>query len=714
MKSLLALLVLFSLSTSAWSQTSTRTIDPQRITILRDSFGVAHIHAPTDAEVAYGFAWAQAEDDFKTIQLTLLPLRGRLAAYSGKSGAILDVAAAMLGVDTLVDQRYTQDLSPAFRELIEAYAAGLNDYAAKHPQELLLKGLLPFTGKDIIKGYVFETAFLTGVQGPLADIFDNRLPEVTPAIPTGSNAFAISPSITEDGHTYFCSNSHQPLQGPYSWYEAHLVSDEGWNFLGATFPGGITPFVGTNPYLGWSHTVNHPDLADVYELQMHPNNPLQYRFDEEWKTLESFRVKLRVKIGPVRIPLSRKYYRSVYGLTLRNRQGFYALRFPANQDIRAAEQWYRMNKATDWTSFQEALRMNAIPGTNIVYADREGHIYYVGNAKFPRRSSRYDWSGVVPGNTSETLWTTFVPFDSLAQVLDPACGYVFNTNHSPFFSTAPADAPSIASLPHGHGYLQSHNNRSLRFLELLQDQGIGEIRERVVEGSIENDSPGILNWEDFVRIKYDLHYSDTLPDPVIVNWHSLLEIDPSTHPDLAPALQVLRDWDRSTHHTSKGATLFLLSWHFMYQALAPEGRWKRGYRASEEELATALRLGVGYLQKHFGQLAVPLGELQRHRRGNVDLPVSGGPEILAAIYAVPGKDGRFESMVGDGFIQFVKYGPEGPVVLETVMPYGASSKPESPHFTDQMEMYVSQKRKTMTLVWEELERSALQSYHPNE
>lgn len=690
------IIICFLLSISIFSGFS-QEIRVDQITIIRDSFGVAHIHAPTDAEAAYGFAWAQAEDDFETMQLTLLPIRGRMAEYAGKSGAILDVAAAMIGVDSIVEQRYEKELSPAFRDITEAFAAGITAYAEAHPEELLVKKLAPFSGKDIIKGYVFETAFLTGLQQPLEDVFGNRLELLDFGGPTGSNAWAFSPKITEDGLTYFCSNSHQPLQSSFSWYEAHVVSDEGWNVLGATFPGGITPFVGTNPHLGWTHTVNHPDFVDIYQLQMHPTEKLTYLVDGEWLKLKKHQVKLKVKIaGGLKLPVKQTFYQSIYGLTVENEQGFFSIRFAANQAIGASEQWYLMNKATNWEEFKAALERTDIPGTNIVYADKEGNIFYAGNARMPVRNEGFDWSGVVPGNTSETLWDQYYSFDDLPQVLNPTSGWVFNSNHTAFASSGPFDAPLPGKFPAEMGYPQTQNNRSLRFFE--QFEAVGEK----------------LSWEEFMEIKYDLAYNDSLYDPVVENWDDLYEISADAYPDLAEILRIFKSWDRSTMADREGATIFLLCWNAMYQDLQPKGCWKAGYTASEDELVAALRHAKEHLEDNFGSLRVPLGAFQRHRRGNVDLPVGGGPNILAALYARESENGRFESAVGDGFIQFVKYDENGPVLIETVMPYGASAKPESPHYTDQMSLYVNQQRKVMSLDLEVARKQAERIYHPGE
>lgn len=676
---------------------SAQEIRIDQITIIRDSFGVAHIHAPTDAEAAYGFAWAQAEDDFETMQRTLLPIRGRMAEYSGKSGAILDVAAAMIGVDSIVEQRYDRELSPEFRKIVEAFAAGITAYAETHPDELLIKQLGPFTGKDIIKGYIFETAFLTGLQQPLEEVFGNRLEILDLGGPTGSNAWAFSPTITEEGLTYFCSNSHQPLQGSFSWYEAHIVSDEGWNVLGATFPGGVTPFVGTNPYLGWTHTVNHPDFVDIYQLEMHPTEKLQYQVDGEWKTLKTHQVKLKVKLpGGIKLPVKQRFYQSVYGLTIENDQGFFSIRFAANQAIGASEQWYLMNKARNWTEFKAALDRTNIPGTNIIYADREGNIFYAGNARMPIRSNRFSWDGVIPGNTTETLWEQYYDFDDLPQVLNPECGWVFNANHTAFASTDVNDAPDPNSFPETMGYPATQNNRSLRFFEKMMNTG------------------DKLSWEEFLDIKYDLVYNDSLYDPVVENWDDLYNLSAEEYPELSEVLSILKTWDRSTAIDREGATIFLLCWNHLYQILQPQGKWKFGYQATESDLVAALEEARDHLRTHFGSVHVPLGDFQRHRRSEVDLPVGGGPNILAALYAQEAQSGRFESAVGDGFIQFVKYDENGPVLIETVMPYGASSKPESPHYTDQMSLYVSQQRKTMSLDLEEARKQAERIYHPGQ
>jgi acyl-homoserine-lactone acylase len=128
----------------------------------------------------------------------------------------------------------------------------------------------------------------------------------------------------------------------------------------------------------------------------------------------------------------------VYMVLLWKKDGvYYALRFPAAFDVRSAEQWYKMNKATNFEEFKNAIKMHAFAGLNIVYADKDDNIFYVDNGQYPRRNKNYDWWHVLPGDTSATLWKAneYYPFDSLFQLHNPVCGWLHNNNNTPFLCT---------------------------------------------------------------------------------------------------------------------------------------------------------------------------------------------------------------------------------------------------------------------------------------
>jgi acyl-homoserine-lactone acylase len=314
----------------------------------------------------------------------------------------------------IVDEKWNT-LSPDFIKLVQGYVAGLNAYAKAHPREVKYKKSFPFSEKDYLTAVMFSIAIFCGVDNVLPQILGEKVPTIPGFASKGSNAFAFHPSKTTTGEAFLAINAHQPLEGPTAFYEAHLQSDEGWNMLGGLLPGSCVILHGSNENLGWAHTVNYPDKIDVYQLQMNPDNNNQYKFDNEWVDLEVQKAKLKVKGIPVTI--KRNIYWSKHGATIKTKKGVFAIRLPAMMDIRAMEEWYRMNRAKNFTEFYQALSMISLPMFNIVYADRFDTIFYISNAKLPQRNSnsQYDWSSTLPGNTSATLWTTFKPIKLLPQ-----------------------------------------------------------------------------------------------------------------------------------------------------------------------------------------------------------------------------------------------------------------------------------------------------------
>lgn len=681
---LILFLVFFSLS-----QMKAQSLADQ-VEIVRDTFGVPHVFGETDAAVAYGLAWAHAEDDFATIQLTLLSGKQMLGKHLGKAGAPIDYVVGLLRCRDLVD-REIGSLSAAYLSVIKGYTAGMNSYALHHPKEVLLKGSFPITVEEVLTAYVLSLAVISGADAVIQDLFAGRVPDAPDMDGKGSNAFAVSRKRTTNGKTFLNVNSHQPLEGPVSWYEAHLVSDEGWNALGGLFPGAATIFHGTNEYLGWAHTVNYPDKVDVFELEINPNNENQYRLDGEWLDLEVREIPLKVKLFlGIKFGVKREAYWSKHGPVVKNDKGAYAFNLGALNDLRGPDQWYRMNKARDWLEFKQALEMVAIPGFNIVYADREDNIFYVSNAKTPFRNPSYDWSTTLPGNTSATISEGYHPLEDLPQTLNPNSGYVFNTNNSAFSNTALPENPDPADHDPTMGYLVFENNRSTRFRSLI-------------------DSYDKLSYEDFKTIKYDQQLPlDTMVYPM--DFSVIWTMNPSDYPEIAGILSILQSWDRRASIDNVGAAHFTLFYDYLKGKL--ESQHESLYQTISKELCIESLLNAQtHLITHFGKLKVTLGEFQRHTRGDVDLPISGIRDVIATMTSKPTDNGRVRAYQGESYIMLAQYDEAG-VQLETINAYGASAKPDSPHYTDQMRMFVDQQLKPMTLNKELVYKYAESIYRP--
>lgn len=659
-------------------------IDPNNITIARDAWGVPHIFAPTDPEVAYGLAWAHAEDDFETIQQVALVGKGRLGTYLGKEGAQADYVIQLLRCRQLVEEQWSS-ISPELKALINGYVQGAQAYADAHPGEVLNKHVFPIDEKDYLAAVVFSVAVFSGADRTLSNLFAGKMPTLPGLDSRGSNAFAIHPSKTTTGEAFLAINAHQPQEGPVAFYEAHVQSEEGWNMLGGVFPGGCLIFHGTNENLGWAHTVNMFDKVDVFQLQMNPTHSNEYRLDDQWLKLESKKVKLKIKGIPVRI--GKKAYWSVYGPTVKAKNGTFSVRMPSLMDAKALEEWYRMNKARNFSEFYEALRMTSLPMFNVVYADRYDTIFYVSNGKVPRRNPdpQYDWGGTLPGNTSATLWTEFKGIEELPQYINPKAGYLFNTNHAPFLATAPADNLDTANFDPNDGFFRRHNNRSKRVTEIMP--------------------AGKLDFETLKRIKFDQQLPAELQYEV--NLDAFWTLDATQHPDLANVINSLQQWDRKATVDSRGAAVFLLIYYKLYSKYR-----NAGGTLPEEEAVETYQHVHDYMMEHFGSDTVALGDIQKLVRGDEVYPIWGLPDALTAIHSRQQEDGTRKVVSGDAYIAFVRYPKVGLPIIETVNTYGASMHPDSPHFKDQLERYQKQQPKPMTLDKEEVLRTAERIYHP--
>jgi acyl-homoserine-lactone acylase len=669
MKQFLWLIAFISLSFSVKSQ-----INPDAIQIARDRWGVPHIFAKTDPEVAYGLAWAHAEDDFATIQLTILGGKQMLGRHLGKDGAAVDYVVSLIRARELAEARYESDYSPEYKAVVAGYVAGLNAFAAAHPKEVFVKDCFPITVIDATAATILSLSVFSGMDKALKTIFNNEIP-LTQFKSGGSNAFAFNRKKTKDDKVYLNINPHQPLEGPQSWYEAHLVSEQGWNCLGGLFPGGASIFLGSNENLGWAHTVNYHDKMDVFQLEINPENKNQYKFDNEWLNLEEKEVTLNVKVGIATIKVKRKVWWSKYGPTVVTDKGpVFAIRFAVLFEIRAVEQWYRMNKARNFYEFKNALKMTAIPGFNVVYADKSDTIFYLSNGKIPMRNPAYDWSKTLPGNTSKTLWTTFHPLEDLPQMVNPPSGYVFNTNNTPYNATAPNDNLNPDNFDKTMGMERWDNNRSKRFMELVAQYPT-------------------LNWEEFKTIKYDL----TLPKDLayFTNPAEVYKLDATKYPDIQDVIVKIQRWDKHANADNPDAAVFLLFYQYLKEKNIRMNTQER--YLTPEECVEAMKYVKEYLMKNFKTVDIKLGDLQKVVRGNKELPISGIPDVLAAMGTEPYKNGKLKVTQGESYIQLVKFPKTGLPEIESSIAYGASNHPESPHYADQMEMHSKQKTKTMTL-----------------
>ena len=670
------------------------------VEIIRDNWGVPHIYGARDADVVFGVAYAHAEDDFETIQNVVAAGRGVLARYDGAGAAPTDYIVALLGVWDTVESRYESDVPANVKAIAEAYAAGLNLYAAENP-EATWAGLAPFTAEDVVAGFVFKTPFFYGLDSTLMALFGDEREaaialdpsggrEAFHAVPKGqpergSNAFAVSPERSGDGVTRLVINSHQPMTGPVAWWEAQLVSEEGLNMTGGLFPG--TPLIlhGFNADLGWANTVNKPDLADVYRLEVNEAGD-QYRLDGDWRDFEEETVTIRVGLlGPFAFKAKRVLKSTVHGPVIEAEHGTYAIRYAGRGEIGQLEQYYRLNKAKSLDDFMAAMAMNALPSINYIYADRAGNIAFVHNAQYPDRAAGWDWHKDLPGDRSDLVWEDYLPFADAPKLVNPESGFVFNANNTPYSATDGTDNLSPDDFPAAIGLQENQTNRSLRIIELTGDgEPIG--RERLLS------------------IKFDLSYAEGSQTEAVIA--AVLEEDWSGDETLDAAAAHLAAWDRSTDRANRHAALGVLT-------VVQEVRSSfDGSTPPPPE--QALRDAVDWLMTHHGRIDPEWGEVNRLVRGATDVPLDGGPDTLRAIYPAEIRDdGELHAAAGDTWIALVEWDEDGEQSAEVIHQFGAATLDEtSPHYDDQAPLFADMKWRRALIERAAVEENAERTYSP--
>ena len=642
--------------------------------IERDEWGVPHIYGKRDADVSFGLAYAHAQDDFKTIFDIILATRGKLASVYGKGAALNDYYVHLTDLWNTVDSNYESDVADDVKALCDGYAAGINLFLQDHP-ERGRKKIFPVNGKDLIAGFSHRMPLMFGLDGVMKKLSKEKRPQLIGLNGNdedaksfkmvASNVFAIAPHRSSDGYTRIWINSHQPWDGPVAWYEAHFISEEGWDFYGALFPGSPIPFIGHNPFLGWCHTVNSPDLIDVYELTINPKNNDQYWFEGSWKDLKVRKVPIKVKLfGPFSWTFKRKVKESIHGPVMEFDHGTYALRISSLKNMKFMEEWYRMGKATNFNEFRNAMEIHALPMFNTGYADKDGNIFFVYNAKIPKRDDRYNWHELLAGDEQANIWTSYVPFDSLPQVLNPPDGFLQNCNSNPYLATGNT-ADVSKPLPDWTGIETHQTNRALRALETFGD-----------------DSS--ITREEFFKYKYDKKYSShsTLAK---VRDRFIQDLTKEKTPEFQEAVELIKNWNLSADSTNTEAALSMI--------VLPNSFNEDNLKYDIVKIKKKLRETIDFLMNHFGRIDVPLGKVLRLVRGETDLPLGGGPDLLRAIYFKK-KGDKYVGTAGDCYFQAVEWGPNGEMNAWTIHQYGSATAIESSvHYDDQAKLFSKQEMK---------------------
>jgi acyl-homoserine-lactone acylase len=701
--------------------------------VRRTTYGVPQIMAENLRAAAFALAYVQLEDHGVGIIRGMQAARGRLALVEG---------AGRIDADAAARQRHARAMEtfdlllPDTRDVYTGFAEGMNHFIRMHRAGLPEWVVPDFTPQDVLaRDIVWPTASATNAlmrrlrenpgEPPLlaADeagawrrVGAGNATSASSAFASsfllaghdsdendvGSNAWALAPERTTSGRAILMRNPH--LAWTAGYYEAHLRVPGKLDFYGDFRIGGpFTVIGGFNPHLGFSTTNNATRSHEFYALRLHPTLPDHVVIDGVAVALRSDTIVVEYRDGAGVGSAMRELWSTPFGpLVHRTDSLAYTYRAAATGEFRAGEQWLEMMKATSLDEWRDAMRIQARTTSNFTYADAAGNIFYawVTTAPLLPHPSGGD-SLAIFVTRADQVWSRIAPFDALPQLLNPPGGYVRNENDSPHYTNM------NHVLPDTFGYWVESPRLRLRSqhgLELLHNG-----RTFSLEDAVEaKHSPRMLLAD---RVKPDL-----------------LQAVQASRPrgDTARAAELLATWDNTVAIDSRGAVLFETWWNRYRTLMAGRPLHATEWSADEPtttprgladlvRAAEAFAWAVPETTRRFGAWDVAWGDVHRVRRGDVDVPVAGCAGALGCFRVLtfsPADDGARIVDGGDGWVLAVEFGPVPRAY--SVLAYGQSNDPASPHHADQAALFAAGRMKPVLWTEESIAGATLRRYHPGE
>nr|WP_229238320.1 penicillin acylase family protein [Dyella amyloliquefaciens] len=712
---------MLTLGHNAAAQTSDQTrwqAEAKAVTVARDDWGIAHVHGKTDADAVFGMAYTQAEDDFNRVETNYLNSLGWLAQAEGEK-AIWSDLRQQLWIDSAELKRLYAKSPAWLQSLMNAWADGLNYYLATHPDvhPRVITHFEPWMALSFSEGSIggdIERVSLKDLQAFYGKTDDKVAFVDTPsswAEPTGSNGIAIAPKLTADGHALLLINPHTSF---FFRSELQMSSDAGLDAYGAVTWGQFFIYQGFNKHIGWMHTSTTADVVDEFaETISREGGKLSYRYGKEQRpvTTREIRVAYRKSDGSMG---ERAFttYATHHGPVVREKDGKWIATALMNKPMEALEQSWLRTKANDFGSFMKIAELKANSSNNTIFADDKGNIAYLHPQFIPKREDRFDYTKPVDGSDPATDWQGLLPLDSAPHLLNPANGWIMNTNNWPY-SAAAAYSPKRENYPH---YMDSvgENPRGIHATMVLSDKH-DFTKASLITSAFDSYLPAFARQLPILVADYD----------------KLPATDPLKK-KLAGPIALLRGWDYRWGIASMPTSLAVFwgdtLWDKVDKSDVSEGlsvydimAERAGPKARLEALAEA----ADRLEKDFGSWGVPWGEVNRYQRVNGDIQQpfdDSKPSIpvpftssrwgsLASFGAHrwPGTR-RYYGTSGNSFVAVVEFGDK--VSARAITAGGESGHPDSPHFNDEAERYTTGNLRKVYFWPEDLQGHVERTYHP--
>jgi acyl-homoserine lactone acylase PvdQ len=692
----------------------------QRVTLIRDDWGIAHVSGKTDADAVFGVMYAQAEDDFNRVETNYLNSIGRLAEAEGAAEIYRDLRMKLF-IDP-ADMKAQYQKSPEWlKKLMNAYADGLNYYLYKHPgvKPRVITQFEPWMALTFSEGSIggdIEKVNLNQLEA-----FYGKTPlKATPADelnrfvePTGSNGAAIAPSNTSSHHALLLINPHTSF---YFRSEAQMTSEEGLNAYGALTWGQFFIYQGFNERTGWMHTSSGVDNIDEYLETVTPKGSgYTYRYGTEDRPVIASTITVPYKTATGMAKKAFTVYKTHHGPVVREADGKWVSIRLMQEPLKALQQSYLRTKAKSYKAFKETMELHTNSSNNTIYADADGSIAYFHSNFIPKRDPKYDWTKPVDGSTPATEWHGVLSIDETPNLLNPATGWLYNTNNWPWSAAGP-NSPKKADYP---AYVDKGIEESPRGFHAL----------RVL------DKKKDFTLDSLIAAAYDSY----LPafDVLMPRLLKAYDAAPASHPlkgKLADQITALRGWDYRWSTTSVPTSLAVYWGEELGRRVGDEAR-KTGVTADHymansataEEQLQSLAAASDKLAADFGSWKTPWGDINRFQRltGDIVQPFSDkGPSLpvgftssrwgsLASFGARSYKDTKkMYGNTGNSFVAVVEFGDK--VRAKAVSAGGESGDPTSKHFKDQAERYSTGNLREVYFYPAQLTGHTERQYHPGQ
>jgi len=691
----------------------------KQVTIIRDNWGIPHVYGKTDANAVFGLLYAQCEDDFKRVELNYIEKLGRLSEINGEKDIFNDLQIRLL-IDTAEAIADYQKAQPWLKKLLNAYADGINYYLVKNPQvkPALLTRFKPWYALLWTDGSIgaINTANLTITELKQFYTGDHKPTAYVPILKdqqSGSNGFAFAPSITESGNAILYINPHTTF---YFRPEVQMQSEEGLNAYGAVTWGQFFVYQGFNEHLGWMHTSNNVDIADMYaEKITKTDKGLFYEYDKKKLPVIEKKVNIKYLEGNSLKTKSFNTYFTNKGPIMAIRDGKWISLKSKNRNTASLVQSWVRTKAKSFEEYQKAMDLKANASNNTVYADNKGNIAYWHGNFIPARDTKYNWSDVVDGSTSATAWKGLHNVKDMVHLYNPINGWLQNCNSTPF-SVAGKNSPIKANYP---SYMapDGENFRGVAANRLL-------------------DKPAKYDLDKVIAMGYDTYLPafEVLVPALLKAYAQLPQSDPLLAELKAP-IDILKGWDYRSAESSIAAAI-AFEWAPRLNPIIQKVYIDPGEKdqientsafvasARPNELLDPLKATLADLSKRFGKWEVTWGEINRFQRltgaiyekydDNLNsIPVGFGSALwgqLPSYRSNQFKTNKRYGFSGNSFVCAVEFGPR--IKAKSILAGGNSGDPKSKHFNDQAEMYAKGQFKDVLFYKEDVVKNAERSYQP--